>query len=574
MSDARRFIGEILMDMGCVTKENIEAALEKQMNGEKAKIGEIFMADGLCTANDITSALAEQFNMEMVDLAGLEIPKSVIDMVPHELCRENHIMPIDMFDGVLTVAIADPLDLQSLDNIRFVINNQVEPVLATREAIDAAIEKYYGTGDQLKSQIADLSQTELSKMGIDVIDTEKIREEAERLGADSDDAPVIKLVTLIITQAVQSRASDIHIEPMVDRLRVRYRIDGNCYEMDCPPKRLQGSIIARVKIMATLDMAEKRRPQDGKIQLKLLGRNLDLRVSTLPASHGESVVMRILDKASISFGLDQLGFHHDDIKIFRNLIKKPNGVILITGPTGSGKTTTLYSALNELNKPDRKIITVENPVEYTLSGVNQCQVNVAAGMTFQRALRAMLRQAPNIILVGEIRDGETAHIAIEAALTGHLVFATLHTNDAPSAVTRLIDMGIAPFLVASSVQAVQAQRLIRTLCPDCKAPEPPDPGKLKAVGLREEQFAGKTLYRAAGCTTCRNTGFKGRKGIYEIMIMNNRLREMAFQKATTDGLREQARRDGMNTLLDDGLRKVLDGWTTLDEVLGEAKQYS
>jgi type IV pilus assembly protein PilB len=572
MSDARRFLGEILMDMGCVTQENIDAALEKQMNGEKSKIGEIFIAEGLCQANDITSALAEQFNMEMVDLTGLEISQAVIDMVPQNLCTENHIMPIDMFDGVLTVAIADPLDLQSLDNIRFVINNQVEPVLATREAIDAAIDKYYGGGDLLKDQIVNLSQTHLSDLQI--IDTEANKADAERLVTDEDDAPVIKLVTLIITQAVQSRASDIHVEPMMDRLRVRYRIDGDCYEMDSPPKRLQGSIIARIKIMAQLDMAEKRRPQDGKIQLRLLGRNLDLRVSTLPASHGESVVMRILDKAAISFGLEQLGFLNDDMKLFRNLIKKPNGVMLITGPTGSGKTTTLYSALNELNKPDRKIITAENPVEYTLSGINQCQINVAAGMTFQRALRAMLRQAPNIILVGEIRDEETAHIAIEAALTGHLVFATLHTNDAPSALTRLVDMGMAPFLVASSVQAVQAQRLVRMLCPDCKTPDNVDPTRLKSVGLREEQFAGRTLYRGAGCATCRERGFKGRKGIYEIMVMNNRLREMCFQKATTDALREQARRDGMNTLLDDGLRKVLDGWTTLDEVLAEAKVYT
>ncbi|HYG78445.1 MAG TPA: ATPase, T2SS/T4P/T4SS family [Planctomycetota bacterium] len=575
MSDARRFLGEILMDMGCVTQDNIDAALEKQMNGEKAKIGEIFVADGLCGPNDITSALAEQFNMEMVDLEGLEVAKAVIDMVPSELCRENHIMPIDMFDGVLTVAIADPLDLQSLDNIRFVINSQVEPVLATREAIDSAIDKYYGDGQiNLKDQIADLSATHLSNMGIEVVDTEGIKQDAERIGVDDDDAPVIKLVTLIITEAVKSRASDIHVEPMMDRLRVRYRIDGNCYEMDSPPKRLQGSIIARIKIMAQLDMAEKRRPQDGKIQLKLLGRNLDLRVSTLPASHGESVVMRILDKAAISFGLEQLGFHNDDMKIFRNLIKKPNGIMLITGPTGSGKTTTLYSALNELNKPDRKIITAENPVEYTLSGINQCQINVSAGMTFQKALRAMLRQAPNIILVGEIRDEETAHIAIEAALTGHLVFATLHTNDAPSALTRLVDMGMAPFLVASSVQAVQAQRLVRTICPDCKAPDTMDPAKLKAVGLREEQYMGKQLYRGTGCATCKERGFKGRKGIYEIMVMNSRLREMCFKKATTDALREQARRDGMNTLLDDGLRKVLDGWTTLEEVMAEAKVYT
>ncbi len=564
----RRFIGEILMDMGCVTQESIEAALEKQMNGEKAKIGEIFIAEGLCTANDITGALAEQFQMEMVDIEGLEIAKEVINMVPEEQCRENHIMPIGLMDGVLAVAISDPLDLQSLDNIRFVINSQVDPVLATRESIDAAIERYYSKGDELRSQIMNLSQSD-----INVVDTEGIRDSAEQL-VDDDDAPVIRLVTLLITEAVKSRASDIHIEPMLDRLRVRYRIDGNCYEMDAPPKRLQGSIIARIKIMAMMDMAEKRRPQDGKIPLKVLGRNLDLRVSTLPAYHGESVVMRILDKASISFGIDQLGFHVDDQKTFRGLCKKPNGILLITGPTGSGKTTTLYSALSELNKPDRKIITVENPVEYTLSGINQCQVNVSAGMTFQKALRAMLRQAPNVILIGEIRDEETAHIAIEAALTGHLVFATLHTNDAPAAITRLIDMKIAPFLVASSIQAVQAQRLVRMICPDCKVPDEVEVSRLKSVGLREEQFEGRQLYKGAGCNTCRGTGFRGRKGIYEIMLMNNRLREMAFRKATTDALRDQARRDGMNTLLDDGLRKVLDGWTTLEEVLAEAKIYN
>ncbi len=568
MSDARRCIGEILLDMGCVTQDDIDAALERQINGEKAKIGEIFIAEGLCSAADVTSALAEQFGMEIVDLDGVDIASSVVAMVPQEQCHENHVMPIDMFDGILTVAISDPLDLQALDNIRFVINCQVQPVLATREAIDAAISRYYSSTDDFKKRMSEFKDDDVK-----YIDIEKARLEAEK-EAD-DQAPVIKLVQIIITEAVKARASDIHIEPMIDRVRVRYRIDGNCYEMDSPPKHLQGSVIARIKIMASLDMAEKRRPQDGKIPLKCLGRNLDLRVSTLPASHGESVVMRILDKASISFGLEQLGFHADDMKIFRGLIKKPNGVMLITGPTGSGKTTTLYSALSELNKPDRKIITVENPVEYTLSGINQCQVNVQQGMTFQKALKAMLRQAPNIILVGEIRDEETAHIAIEAALTGHLVFATLHTNDAPSALTRLIDMGIAPFLVASSVQAVQAQRLVRTICPDCKTPDDElDVARLKSVGLREEQFAGKTTYHGKGCATCRKIGFKGRKGIYEIMVMNSRLREMCFQKGTTDSLRDQARRDGMHTLLDDGLRKVLDGWTTLDEVMGEAKQYS
>lgn len=572
MSDTRRFIGEILMDMGCVSQDDVDRALETQMNGDARKIGEILSAEGVCTANDITAALAEQFNMEMVDLEGITIPKEVTDMVPEAQCRENHVMPIDMFDGVLTLAISDPLDLQALDNIRFMVNCQVEPVLATRSAIDTAIDTWYGgirESDQFKDQLADLSQSE-----IEFVDTEKIKEDAERIDSEGDDAPVIKLVHLIIQEAVKNRASDIHIEPMLDRVRVRYRIDGVCYEVDSPAKRLQGSVISRIKIMADLHVEEKRRPQDGKIALKMLGRNLDLRISTLPATHGESVVMRILDKKSVSFGLEELGFHESDMRIFRGLIKKPNGIILITGPTGSGKTTTLYSALSELNKSDRKIITVENPVEYTIGGINQCQVNVDAGMTFQRALRAMLRQAPNIILVGEIRDKETSEIAVQAALTGHLVFSTLHTNDAPSALTRLIDMGVAPFLVASSIQAVQAQRLIRSICPDCKAPYEEDPARLRALGLRDEQFAGRTLYRGKGCMTCNNIGFKGRKGIYEIMVMNSRLREMCFNKATTDALRDQARRDGMHTLLEDGLRKVLIGMTTLDEVMGEAKQYA
>ncbi|MEI6236529.1 MAG: ATPase, T2SS/T4P/T4SS family, partial [Planctomycetota bacterium] len=324
MSDARRCIGEILMDMGCITQDDIEAALERQINGEKAKIGEILVAEGLCSSGDVTSALAEQFGMEIVDLEGIDIAQSVVAMVPQEQCHENHVMPIDMFDGILTVAISDPLDLQALDNIRFVINCQVQPVLATREAIDAAINRYYAaSSDGFKKMMTDMNDDDVKHIDID-----KMREDAEKLA--EDDAPVIKLVQIIITEAVKARASDIHIEPMMDRLRIRYRIDGNCYEMDSPPKHLQGSIIARIKIMASLDMAEKRRPQDGKIPLKCLGRNLDLRVSTLPASHGESVVMRILDKASISFGLEQLGFHGDDMKIFRNLIRKPNGVMLIT----------------------------------------------------------------------------------------------------------------------------------------------------------------------------------------------------------------------------------------------------
>ncbi|HYF50881.1 MAG TPA: ATPase, T2SS/T4P/T4SS family [Planctomycetota bacterium] len=561
----RRLLGEILIDMGCVTQEQINAALERQMNGERAKIGEILVAENQCTLNDVTMALAEQFGMEIVDVDGLTLTPEICNLVSDKRCREQHVIPLDMSDGVLRVAISDPLDLEAIDDLRFLLNCEVEAVLAPRDAIDRMVERCYGKPEHELSKAA----REASMTDITVVDIEGARDEADKVLAE---APVAKLIHLMITQAVQSHASDIHIEPMFDRVCVRYRIDGNCYEMDCPPKRLQGSIIASIKNMAQLDMAEKRRPQDGKIPLRVLGRKLDLRVSTLPASHGESVVMRILDKASVSFGLEHLGLHEDDLRVFRSLIRKPNGILLITGPTGSGKTTTLYSALNELNTPERKIITVENPVEYTISGINQCQVNVPAGMTFQRALKAMLRQAPNVILVGEIRDEETAHIAIEAALTGHLVFATLHTNDAPSALTRLIDMGIAPFLVASSVQAVLAQRLIRIICPNCKVPdEGIDRTKLKSMGIHEAHVAGKTLYRGSGCDLCRNLGFKGRKGIYEIMVMNSRLREMCFQKATTDELRHQAKRDGMRTLFEDGLRKVLDGWTTLDEVLVEAR---
>jgi type IV pilus assembly protein PilB len=564
MSEARRLIGEILTEMGCVTQANVNTGLERQINGENLRLGEILVADGLCTLDDITTALAEQFHMEIVNLDGLDIPPEIINIVPETQCREFHVIPIGIVDGVLAVAVSDPLNLQPLDNIRFLINMPVEPVLAAAASIDAAIEEHY-TRDKLREEMKVLSDTDVT-----FVNTEEERDKADQVNPDNE-APVVQLVNLLIEEAVRSRASDIHIEPMLSRLRVRYRIDGNCYEIDSPPKHLQGAIIARLKVMARMNMADRRRPQGGKIILKLFGRSLDLRVSTLPAQHGESLVLRILDKKSISFGLDQLGFQDGDLKLLRKLCRRPNGLVLITGPTGSGKTTTLYSALSELNQPDRKIITVEDPVEYTLSGINQCEVNVLAGLTFDKALKAILRQAPNVILIGEIRDQETAKVAIEASLTGHLVFATLHTIDAPSAVNRLIDMKIPPFLVASSILTIQAQRLVRTICPDCKAETDIDSVRLAHCGAKWEQFRGRRVYRGAGCNACRGTGFRGRKGIYEILVMNNRLRELAIRKATTDQLREQACRDGMHTLLDDGLHKVFDGWTTLDEVLAEAK---
>ncbi len=379
--------------------------------------------------------------------------------------------------------------------------------------------------------------------------------------------PVVKLVNLIIAEAVSLRASDIHIEPFADRIRVRYRIDGVLVERDSPPRRLLAPLTSRIKIMGGIDISEKRRPQDGRIKMSLQGKHYDLRVSILPTTHGQSVVMRILDRGSIQVSIKDLGFMEDDYKRFQSIIKRPNGIFLVTGPTGSGKTTTLYAALNELNRPDRKIITAEEPVEYYLPGVNQCEVKHSIGLDFARIIRAMLRQAPNIILVGEIRDQETADIAVQASLTGHLVFSTLHTNDAPSAITRLQDVGVAPFLVASSVIAILAQRLVRVVCPKCKDKDTPPAAEIKAAGITPEQVKTANFSRGRGCAHCNHTGYRGRKGIFEMLRMTAAIRDMTFTQEATQAIRRQARLLGMRTLLEDGILKSLTGMTTLDEVL-------
>jgi type IV pilus assembly protein PilB len=391
-------------------------------------------------------------------------------------------------------------------------------------------------------------------------------------GADPSQAPIIKLVQAMIAEAVRNRASDIHIEPMKDRVRVRYRIDGECVERDRIPLRMKGPLISRIKIMAGIDIAEKRLPQDGRIKLTVDKQQIDFRVSTLPAYHGESVVLRILRPDSVRIGIQNLGFEEEDYRTFNKIIKRPNGIFLVTGPTGSGKTTTLYAALNELNRPDRKIITAEDPVEYNFSGINQCQVRENIGLSFAKILRAMLRQAPNIILVGEIRDLEVAEVAIQAALTGHLVFSTLHTNDAPGAITRLIDMGVKPFLVASSIQAVLGQRLVRVLCPKCKVPDPePDPMWLKLAGITPQEMKDKTIYKPKGCDFCNGIGFRGRQGIFELMTMNSELRSLAFDRAPTNKIRKAAIASGMKTLLMDGKLKVLNGVTTAEEIVKVAQ---
>jgi type IV pilus assembly protein PilB len=390
---------------------------------------------------------------------------------------------------------------------------------------------------------------------------------ANLAAADDSDAPVVKLVNLIIHEAITLRASDIHVEPFPDRVRIRYRIDGVLVERDSPPRRLLAPMISRIKIMGSIDISEKRRPQDGRIKMTSKGKHFDLRVSVLPTSHGQSVVMRILDRSSIQVNIKDLGFAEDDYKRFQSIIKRPNGIFLVTGPTGSGKTTTLYSALNELNRPDRKIITAEDPVEYYLPGINQVEVRHNIGLDFARIIRSMLRQAPNIILVGEIRDQETADIAVQASLTGHLVFSTLHTNDAPSAITRLQDIGVPPFLVASSVIAIMAQRLVRLICPKCKEPDKPPAHEIKAAGLTPQQAAQATFMRGRGCSHCHHTGYRGRKGIFEMLKLNSAIREMTFNREPAQAIRRQARLHGMKTLLEDGVHKAVTGMTTLEEVL-------
>ena len=456
---------------------------------------------------------------------------------------------------------SDPSNYDTLQKLQFILNKDIQPVLAVQEQITDAINRNYGQSEteSMDSMLAEFTGTQ--------IDSTQLDSSTNLADAGNSEAPVVKLVTLIIQEAVQLRASDIHIEPFGDRVRIRYRIDGNLIERDSAPRRLLSALLARIKVMGSIDISEKRRPQDGRIKMNIQNKHYDLRVSMLPTVHGQSAVMRILDRANIMVGIRDLGFGEEDYLRFQNIIKRPNGIFLVTGPTGSGKTTTLYAALNELNRPDRKIITSEDPVEYYLPGINQVEVKHNIGLNFGRIIRAMLRQAPNIILVGEIRDKETAEIAVQASLTGHLVFSTLHTNDAPSAVTRLVDIGVAPFLIASSVIAIMAQRLVRVNCVKCREPISPDEDQIRSAGVSPEMIAKATFMKGRGCNHCRQSGFRGRIGIYEMMRMTGPLRELTFAQAPAQDLRRKARAGGMRTLLEDGIQKALKGNTTLEEVL-------
>jgi type IV pilus assembly protein PilB len=560
MGKARGDFTDILVRRKVLGPEQLEEA-----RGMAAQTG-VKLQDALtklnyASAQEVMSAIAEFHNMQYVDLKGITIPTSVVEMVPESVARENQVIPLSHENNALQIVMSDPNDQDTLDKLRFILNKEIQSVLSNREDIIAAINSHYG---QSETESVDSMLSEFTDTQIDFTETEAT---SSLSSADDSDSPVIKLVNLTIQEAIKARASDIHIEPFGDRVRVRYRIDGVLVERDSPPRRLHAPLVSRIKIMGNIDISEKRRPQDGRIKMSVQGNHFDLRVSVLPTVHGQSVVMRILDRSSIQVSIRDLGFSEEDHKRFQTIIKRPNGIFLVTGPTGSGKTTTLYAALNELNRPDRKIITAEEPVEYYLPGVNQVEVKHQIGLDFARIIRAMLRQAPNIILVGEIRDKETAEIAVQASLTGHLVFSTLHTNDAPSAITRLGDIGVPPFLIASSVIAIMAQRLVRLVCSRCREPYTPPPSEIKAAGYTPEQLKNAAFHRGAGCNYCHHTGYRGRKGIFEMMAMNSTIREMTFNREPTQTIRQKARITGMRTLLEDGLHKALQGITTLDEVL-------
>ena len=559
MTTNEDYVIEILIDTGLITKSQVERA-KTEAAKTRHTVVQSLIDQGALTQEDVTRALAAHSSMDFVDLSQMTVSPEVIATISGELARRFRVIPIAQVDTGLMVAIGDPLNYETFDTLSFLLKRPVEFVCATPQQIKAALIKYYGSADEA----ADVLSKQLGE-GIIIGD---IAVGEGGIEAETGDAPIIKMVTMMLLEAYKARASDIHLEPLEKRFRVRFRIDGEMHEMQNPPKKLQSAITSRLKIMTgSMSIAEKRLPQDGRIQVKIGKKSIDLRVSTIPTNHGESIVMRILDKSSLTLGMPELGFLSDDQEIFERLITLPDGIILVTGPTGSGKSTTLYACLNYINKPDRKIITVEDPVEYQMNGINQVQVNADIGMTFPAALRSMLRQAPNIIMIGEIRDLETASIAINASLTGHLVFSTLHTNDAPSAVARLVDIGTAPFLVSSSVRAIVAQRLVRRLCPKCKVPHELSDAEIRALRLDPTQAHGASVMQAKGCDQCRHIGYKGRMGIFELFVINDEVRFMINDKASTLQLRKKARELGMRTLREDGVRKVLAGVTTAEEVI-------
>lgn len=567
MAEKNGDFAEILVSQGTISADQLRDA-QRVARDKNVPVSDSLITLGYAAGHAVMSAVAEQHNLLCVDPTEVTVPPSVVELVPESVARENVVLPLSDENDELTVLISDPNDFETLDKLRFILNRKIGIALSPRESILEAINRHYG---MVEGESADSMLQEFTDTAIDFTETE---EEAidEDEDVDASSAPIIRLVQLLITEAVQLRASDIHIEPFEERVRIRYRIDGMLVERDSPPRRLLGALISRVKILAKLDIAERRRTQDGRIKITAGEKEIDLRVSVIPTNHGQSIVMRLLDKDNIKVGVQQLGLAEKEYRDFQSLIRRPNGIILVTGPTGSGKTTTLYAALNVLNRPDLKIITAEDPVEYYLPGINQVEVRHNIGLDFSLIIRAMLRQAPNVILVGEMRDIETASMGIQASLTGHLVFSTLHTNDAPSAVTRMVDIGVPAYLVASSVIAILAQRLVRTVCQHCVHPYSPSEGSLREAGITEEMASQATFMKGNGCPKCNKTGYRGRLGIFELLPMTAQIRRLAFEGAPTGDIRNQAIREGMTTLYQDGLDKICRGITTIDEVFRVAKR--
>jgi type IV pilus assembly protein PilB len=565
-----RPLGRVLTKMGKVTREQVVEALSFQKDkGKGAVLGRILIDLGYCKEIDVNIALAAQKGYELIDLSGIVIPKEAIDAVPAQIATTNKVLPItyDAASKRITVVMASHDNFRAVDDLQSLMGYRVTVKIGDAEQIEKLVGKHYNAaaeslGEVLGEMASDESLADLKNRGGESIDLDTLKDAA-------DSNPVRKLINLVLLQAIKDKASDIHFEPFEDEFKMRYRIDGILYEMMPPPNHIAPAISSRVKVMANLDIAERRLPQDGRIELNVNNQPIDLRVSVLPTMFGESVVMRVLDRSNVSLDLDKVGLRDEELAQVRQLITKPNGIVIVTGPTGSGKTTTLYSALRELNDPSTKLITAEDPVEYDIDGIVQCQIKPEIELTFARILRAMLRQDPDVILVGEIRDKETAEIAVQASLTGHLVFSTLHTNDAPSSIARLLDLGLEPFLVTATIEGIVAQRLVRKICYNCKTEYVPAEEQLMELELRPEDVVGKRFYFGKGCDTCNNTGYKGRMGLFEIMTLDDEVRDLIIHHASTQVLRAEAKKRGMRTLREAGLLAIYDGVTTIEEVVRE-----
>ncbi len=562
-----RPLGRVLVKMGLISREQLHQALEIQ-HEKGGPLGQILLDLGYIDQKGLTLALGFQAGMEYVDLEKVAIPEEAIKQIPSQLAFTSKVIPLEYDEPTksLTVGIGSADNFRAIDDLRTLTGLKINVKIVDPEKLDQSLHKYYDTESesigQLINEITGDEQLAALENRGESIDLETIREAA-------DSNPIRRLVNMVLLQAIRDRASDIHFEPFENEFKIRYRIDGLLYEMVPPPKSIAMAIASRIKVMANLDIAERRMPQDGRIELLINNQPVDLRISVLPTMFGESVVMRVLDRSQVNLDLEQLGFREDELRVFRELIHRPNGICLVTGPTGCGKTTTLYSALSELNDVSVKILTTEDPVEYDIDGLIQVQIDPGIGLTFARCLRHFLRQDPDIILVGEIRDLETAEISVQASLTGHLVFSTLHTNDAPSAIARLLDLGLEPYLITATLEGVVGQRLVRTICPRCKEPFTPTEEMLLELQLTPEDVEGRTFYRGAGCDYCRGTGYSGRTAIFEIMLLDDEIRQLIMDRSSTDVLRDVARRKGMRTLRESGLLAIYDGVTTIEEVVSQ-----